>query len=153
MTIWRSISGPTLCKDLYIDPNPIQRGHYYSMNIQVKFDANGNGFLKVWRDGVQIVNYHGSIGTGAATYWKEGIYRSPASETMAVDYRNLHITTGAASAPTTPTTTDYAERRAVGDAGLRFTGDRNRARRQYGHVDARLQRGRDRHGHAYAEAQ
>ncbi|WOH67866.1 heparin lyase I family protein [Bradyrhizobium sp. BWA-3-5] len=88
---------------LYKDPNPIERGHYYSMDVQVKFDANGNGFLRVWRDGVQIVDYHGSIGTGAATYWKEGVYRSAAPETMAVNYRNLHITTGAASAPTTPT--------------------------------------------------
>ena len=96
--------GTSDSKYLYIDPNPIQRGHYYSMNIQVKFDNNGNGFLEVWRDGVQIVDYHGSIGTGAATYWKEGIYRSEASETMAVNYRNLDITTGPAAAPTAPTT-------------------------------------------------
>ena len=44
------------------------------MNVQVKFDANGNGFLEVWRDGVQIVDYHGAIGSGGAeTYWKEGV--------------------------------------------------------------------------------
>ncbi|WOH69763.1 heparin lyase I family protein [Bradyrhizobium sp. BWA-3-5] len=77
---------------LYTDPNPIQRGRYYSMNIQVKFDNNGNGFLRVWRDGVQIVDYHGSIGTGAATYWKQGIYRSAAPETMTVHFRRLKIT-------------------------------------------------------------
>jgi hypothetical protein len=63
------------------------------MDIQVKFDANSNGFLRVWRDGVQIVDYRGSIGTGAATYWKQGIYRSAAPETMAVHFRRLKITT------------------------------------------------------------
>jgi hypothetical protein len=87
------------------DPNPIQRGHAYAMNIQVNFDPNGNGYLNVWRDGAQIVKYQGAIGmAGASYYWKEGIYRShTASETMAADYSNLNITTGAATAPTTPT--------------------------------------------------
>jgi Polysaccharide lyase len=80
-------------KYVYTDPNPIQRGHYYSMDIQLKTDPNGNGFLEVWRDGVQIVDYHGSIGTGAAIYWKQGIYRSSAPETMAVHFRRLKITT------------------------------------------------------------
>lgn len=80
---------------VYIDPDPIARGRYYSMNIQVKFDNHRNGFLQVWRDGVQIVDYHGSIGTGAGTYWKQGIYRSAAPETLAVHFRRLKITTAA----------------------------------------------------------
>jgi hypothetical protein len=96
----------TTTKAVYTDPNPIQRGHSYDMNIQVKFDNNGNGYLDVWRDGVQIVDYNGSIGYGSGQtyYWKEGIYRSPAAETMTVDYANLHITTGSAPVPTVPTT-------------------------------------------------
>jgi hypothetical protein len=65
------------------------------MNIEVKFDNNRNGILQVWRDGVQIVDYHGSIGTGAGTYWKQGIYRSAAPETMAAHFRRLKITTAA----------------------------------------------------------
>ncbi|WP_407180055.1 heparin lyase I family protein [Bradyrhizobium sp. STM 3562] len=77
---------------VYIDPNPIQRGHYYSMNIQVKFANNGDGFLQVWRDGAHIVDYHGSIGTGVGTYWKQGIYRSSAQETISVNFRRLKIT-------------------------------------------------------------
>jgi hypothetical protein len=82
--------------DIYADPNRIQRGHEYSMTIQVTFENSGNGNLKVWRDGVQIVNYQGPIGGGSGDkyYWKEGVYRSPAAETMAAKYRNLQITTG-----------------------------------------------------------
>lgn len=78
---------------LYVDPNPIQRGRYYSMTIEVKFANDGNGFLKVWRDSSKIVDYRGSIGTGAGTYWKQGIYRSSANETFAVSFRRLKIST------------------------------------------------------------
>lgn len=84
---------------LYVDPAPIQRGRYYSMKVQVKFDNNRNGALRVWRDGVQIVDHHGSIGTGAETYWKQGIYRSSAPETIAVRFRGLKITAATMSVP------------------------------------------------------
>jgi Polysaccharide lyase len=83
--------------DVWRDPNPIQRGHAYDMNVQVNFDPNGNGYLNVWREGVRIVNYHGAIGmAGASYYWKEGVYRGPAPETFTASFSNLHITTGAA---------------------------------------------------------
>lgn len=78
---------------LYTDQRPIQRGHYYSMNIRVKFANHGDGFLEIWRDGASIVDYHGSLGTGVGTYWKEGIYRSSANESIAVRFRHLKITT------------------------------------------------------------
>ena len=77
---------------VYTDPDPVQRGRYYSMNVKVKFDNNRDGFLSVWRDGANIVDYRGPIGTGAATYWKEGIYRSSAQESIAARFRNLKIT-------------------------------------------------------------
>ncbi|KRQ97122.1 hypothetical protein CQ10_29425 [Bradyrhizobium valentinum] len=65
------------------------------MNVQVNFDPNGNGYLNVWRDGVLIVKYQGAIGmAGASYYWKEGIYRAPAPETITAAYSNLDITTG-----------------------------------------------------------
>ena len=86
--------------DVYKDPNPIQRGHQYQMNIQTTFGSDGNGTLKVWRDGVEIVNYTGPLGGGSGDYyyWKEGIYRAPgATNTIAADYSNLQITTGSAS--------------------------------------------------------
>ncbi|MBR1132241.1 heparin lyase I family protein [Bradyrhizobium iriomotense] len=88
---------------LYTDPNPLVRGQYYSMQVQVKFANDSSGFLEVWRNGVQIVDYHGPIGNDLGTYWKEGVYRSASSQTMAVDYRNLQITTGSAPAPTSTT--------------------------------------------------
>jgi Polysaccharide lyase len=92
---------------LWKDPNPIQRGHAYDMNVQLKMDPSGNGFIEVWRDGVQVVNYHGATGVaGAQYYWKEGIYRGPTTaETQTVDFSNLSITTGSAPAPATSGTT------------------------------------------------
>ena len=82
-------------RDAYIDPNPLIRDHTYSMKIDTNFAPDSSGYLYVWRDGVQIVNYHGPIGYGDATYWKEGIYRAvdAGNQTMAVDYSNLKITT------------------------------------------------------------
>ena len=81
--------------DLYADPNPLIRGHTYSMKIDVKFSNDSTGYLHVWRDGVQIVDYNGPIGFGDSTYWKEGIYRAvdAGNQTIAVDYSNLKIVT------------------------------------------------------------
>lgn len=76
---------------VYIDPNPIQRGHYYSMNIQVKFASKGDGFLRVWRDDVNVVDHRGPLGTGTGTYWKEGVYRSSTAQSVAVSFRRLKI--------------------------------------------------------------
>ena len=78
----------------YVDPNPLIRDHTYSMKIDTNFANDSSGYLYVWRDGVQIVNYHGPIGYGDATYWKEGIYSAvDGNQTIAVDYSNLKITT------------------------------------------------------------
>ena len=59
---------------LYNDAKLIMRGHTYQMIVQSKFDVT-NGFLKIWRDGVQIVNYTGPMGFGQGTYWGSQIYR------------------------------------------------------------------------------
>src|SRR5262249_2257496 len=79
VNIASAATGSTVETDttLYLDPNPIQRGHYYAITIEANFQNNANGFLEVWRDGTEIVNYHGAIGYGQSVYWKEGIYRSP----------------------------------------------------------------------------
>ena len=65
------------------------------MKIDVKFSNDSTGYLYVWRDGVQIVNYHGPIGFGDTMYWKEGIYRDvdAGNQTIAIDYSNLKIVT------------------------------------------------------------
>ena len=77
---------------LYADPNPLQRGRFYSMKIVAKFQNDATGFAQVWRDGVQIVNYSGPLGYGQAVYWKEGIYRYPTNQTIAAQYRNTTVT-------------------------------------------------------------
>ena len=84
-----------IVSDVYVDPNPLIRDHTYSMKIDTNFADDSSGYLYVWRDGVQIVNYHGPIGFGDETYWKEGIYRAvdAGNQTMAVDYSNLKIVT------------------------------------------------------------
>jgi hypothetical protein len=73
---------------LYADPNPLVRGQKYAMKIVTNFMNDETGFAQIWRDGVQIVNYSGPLGYGQATFWKEGIYRSPTNQTIAAWYEN-----------------------------------------------------------------
>jgi Ca2+-binding RTX toxin-like protein len=91
-----STSNPVY-RDIYTDSQDIVRGHWYTMKLNVKFDASGKGSADIWRDGVQIVDYNGALGytDQTQTYWKEGVYRSTASETTAVNFKDLAIKTGA----------------------------------------------------------
>jgi Ca2+-binding RTX toxin-like protein len=91
---------------LYTDSQDIVRGHNYAMQIDAKFDAT-NGYLHMVRDGVTIVDYHGAFGWAnmGSVYWKEGVYRGASAETTAMDYSNLHITTGTTTPTPTPTPT------------------------------------------------
>jgi chitodextrinase len=83
---------------LYGDPSQIQYGHWYTMKINLQYGLT-NGFVQVWRDGAQIVNYNGCIGYAVPDYYfKVGIYEAPPGATLAVDYRNFVIST--ASGPT-----------------------------------------------------
>ena len=80
---------------LWTDRNPIQRGQYYDLKIQANLDNVSTGFLGVWVNGVEVVNYHGPLGYGTQTYWEEGLYRSAdASQTVAANFRNLMVTIG-----------------------------------------------------------
>ncbi|MFM9635046.1 hypothetical protein ACKI10_47315, partial [Streptomyces galilaeus] len=45
------------------------------------------------------------MGYGVDTNWEYGIYRSSAPETVAVDYRNMTLLTGAAATASSPSTT------------------------------------------------
>lgn len=84
-------------KVLFLDSADIDRGHLYDMQITAVFDPAGNGRLVVVKDGVTLVDYSGPLGYTEqhGVYWAEGIYRSDnATETMAVQYRNLQIATG-----------------------------------------------------------
>lgn len=79
--------GTSAEKFVYRDTTPITRGKWYTIQSEIKWDRN-NGFLKMKRDGIEIVNYKGALGTGVAHYPKFGIYRSEAQETVAVQYRD-----------------------------------------------------------------
>ena len=79
---------------VYRSPNPIVRGQAMDLNFQLNMGPSGSGYVGVWLDGTQIVNYHGAVGaTGSEYYWKEGIYRGPAAETITADFSNVQITT------------------------------------------------------------
>lgn len=60
-------------------------------NVVIDWNNPGVGLLKVWRDGVQIVNYTGPIGYNDALgpYWKAGIYRATAADPFVVEWANL----------------------------------------------------------------
>jgi Ca2+-binding RTX toxin-like protein len=90
-------TGNPVYRDIYSDSQDIVRGHWYTMKMNIKFDPYGNGSAEIWRDGVKIVDYNGALGytNQTQTYWKEGVYRSTAPETTAVNYKDLVIKTGA----------------------------------------------------------
>jgi large repetitive protein len=53
-----------------------------------------NGYYGSWLDGKQVVDYHGRVGDpGRKYYYKIGIYRGAAQETMAVRYANYKFGT------------------------------------------------------------
>ena len=130
---------------LWTDPNPIVRGQYYNIDINANVVNNSSGYLKVSIDGQQVVNYSGMLGYGTHTYWEEGLLSvddEPGSgrrlsQSDHLDRRGRsasvveqHFRVGHGS--------HVAKRRADSDAGLRFTGDGNRACRRCHHNDARL---------------
>ncbi|RAK58144.1 heparin lyase I family protein [Phenylobacterium deserti] len=91
---------------LYTDSSDIIRGHWYQMKVEIRFDPDGAGLIKVWRDGDLLVNYKGGVGYNDAVgpYWKMGIYREASAETLAVNYRNFDIAEGGATSQPPPVT-------------------------------------------------
>lgn len=89
---------------VYTSPNPVVRGQPMDVDIQAKMGPSGGGYVGVWLDGTQIVNYHGAVGATNSEYsWKLGVYRGPAAETMTATFSNIDFSTGPLSAPTAPT--------------------------------------------------
>ena len=78
---------------IYTSAAPIARGVWHSIVSVADFDwrPGGRGAVTVWLDGTRIVDYHGPFGydTVRTPYFKFGIYRSAASEALAVDYANI----------------------------------------------------------------
>jgi Ca2+-binding RTX toxin-like protein len=81
-------------RELFVDTKDIERGHYYDMDIEVRFENDNTGFVNVWCDGVKIVSYSGPIGYDNGVYWKYGIYRSETDTNIAVNYRDVSVGKG-----------------------------------------------------------
>jgi hypothetical protein len=82
-------------RHIYTSSMPITRGVWHSLVSVADFDwrLQGNGGVTVWLDGKKIADYHGRFGyfLTRPPYFKFGIYRSSAPETLVVDYANVGI--------------------------------------------------------------
>ena len=91
--------GKPISQVLFKDSQDIQRGHWYTMKIDVQLDPSGNGHAHVWRDGVEIVDFTGKLGytDSPTSHWRMGVYRrSPrGGETIAVQYKDIRLAYGA----------------------------------------------------------
>ena len=69
-----------------------ERGRVYRLVYDLRYSAIA-GRLRVWRDGRQIVNYEGPLGYVGrqGPFFKFGIYRDPAPETVVVHYLDLRF--------------------------------------------------------------
>ena len=78
---------------LYTDRNDLERGRWYDLRIEVRLSPADSGAIRVWRDGVQLVDYHGPAGyhEPIGAYFKEGIYRGTSPESFAVRFRGPSI--------------------------------------------------------------
>ncbi len=78
---------------LWESSSPEERGVWHRLVSVSVFDwrAHGAGTVKVWLDGRKVVEYAGPFGydTARPPYFKFGIYRADAPETLAVDYANV----------------------------------------------------------------
>jgi Ca2+-binding RTX toxin-like protein len=82
-------------------PANVQRGHWYDIKVDLHFGPSGGGYVKVWLDGQQVVNYSGAVGytDQSTTHWNMGIYRSsPAGgETIAYNVKGLDLSYGSSA--------------------------------------------------------
>jgi hypothetical protein len=80
---------------IWMSPGPLTRGVWHSVVSRVDFDwhPDGQGAIEFWLDGRQVAHYRGAIGynTARPPYFKFGIYRAGAPETLDVDYANVEI--------------------------------------------------------------
>jgi len=74
---------------------PVTRGVWHSLVSRAIFDwrPTGQGAIDVWLDGTQIILFRGAVGynTTRPPYFKFGVYRAAAPETLAVYYSNIAI--------------------------------------------------------------
>jgi hypothetical protein len=84
-------SSPTYTNQ-WTSSTDIVRGREYLITFEVNFHPS-SGYLKVSVDGTQVVNITGAtcFTDTASTYWKQGIYRDPAPETMSAIVRGAAV--------------------------------------------------------------
>jgi large repetitive protein len=86
-------SGNPLNGFMWVSSTPIVRGQYYDVQVEASFQNNASGFVEIWINGTQVVDYHGPVGYGGGVYWKEGIYEGWSSnQTITVNYSNTTVT-------------------------------------------------------------
>jgi hypothetical protein len=94
-------NGRPVSQRLYQDSRNIRRGHWYTMEIDVQLGPHGNGHVKVWRDGLELVNFRGKVGYAdqETAHWRLGIYRGTplGGETIAALYKDVDLSYGAAA--------------------------------------------------------
>jgi hypothetical protein len=72
----------------------IPKGQWITFEVSVRWDYTSNGYLDIWMDGTQIVNYSGptSYNDAVGPYMKMGIYRTTwITERETIYYDNLQI--------------------------------------------------------------
>jgi hypothetical protein len=90
----------------YAEQSPLERGRTYRFKIETRI-AEANGYLKVWRDGVQLVDYAGPFGYNIANYVKFGIYRAETNQTIAARYSRVSVAAGAMPPPSPRSSTNW----------------------------------------------
>ncbi len=75
------------------DSQPLTRGQWYDMKVQIVLGPFGNGRLKVWRDDKVLVDFTGALGFNdlVGPYLKQGVYRSPTAQTFAAQFKDIQF--------------------------------------------------------------
>lgn len=74
----------------YISNEYAQKGVWHDFIFHVKWSYQSDGYLEVWIDGNQVVDYHGPVGYNddRGPYFKMGIYRSTKIEHTYIAYHD-----------------------------------------------------------------
>lgn len=75
-------------------PRRLQRDVWHHFVYHLRFDPDGGGLLRAWKDGERIITDR-SIALGyeddEGPYWKYGVYRDAAEGTSTVEYANMQV--------------------------------------------------------------
>jgi hypothetical protein len=78
---------------LWTSATPVVRGQWYNIRMRANPVNDSMGFIQMWVDGVQVVDYHGPLGYGPwGVYWCFGLYREANTTTFAATYQNMTLT-------------------------------------------------------------